>query len=109
MPFGGIAAKFLSKAVKKKAKPKRKTSPSNALERRVRAENKGDARTEGRIKRLKEQEKAGLISPRERQQALNKMTKSHKEMKAKQKTGKKVSGVRQTAPKYSKKKTARKK
>ena len=55
------------------------------LERMLRSENKGDARTTGRIKKLQDQEEAGLISPGERHRALNRLTKSHKEFLASKK------------------------
>jgi len=72
-----IAAKQLAKKGAKKV-VKKKASPQQRLERMLRSENKGDARTSGRIKRLREQEEAGLISPGERQRALNRLTKSQK-------------------------------
>ena len=59
-----------------------KFTSQTTLERMLRSENKGDEMITGRIRRLQEQESAGLISPGESQRALYRLTKSHKEMVA---------------------------
>lgn len=50
------------------------------LERMLRKENKGDAVIAAKIKKLQEQEAVGLISPGERQRALNKLTQYSRRM-----------------------------
>jgi len=82
-PLIGIAARAVIKRVAKSAAKKtakKKITSNTKLERTLRAENKGDARTTGKIKKLREQERSGLISPRERMNALNRMTKSYKSL-----------------------------
>lgn len=60
------------------------TGPSitsfKSLEKMLRSQNRGDARIASTIKKLQELEKNGLISARERQQALTKMTESYKQL-----------------------------
>ena len=84
-PLAGIAARALVKkgikeGIKKtvKKKLKKKVSSQRNVETILRRENPGDARIRGRIKELKQKEEVGLISARERQNALVRMTKSHK-------------------------------
>lgn len=78
----GVTKRIVKQAAKKKAdtakkaKPKAKKDPNKELERRVLSESKGHIGTKGKVARLKEQERTGLISAGERQAALNKMTKS---------------------------------
>ncbi len=75
-----VAKKAVKKAVKKTAKPK--VTSQQRLERMLRSENKGDARIAGHIKKLREQEKSGLITAGERQRGLNKLTKSYKKFRS---------------------------
>ena len=84
-PLIGRAAAMAAKALIKKGTKsaakkavKKKVSSQQKLERMLRAENKGDARMTGKIKKLRAQEEGGLISARERMNSLNRMTKSHK-------------------------------
>ena len=86
------AVKSKAKSAAKKTASKPKASSQTTLEKRLRSENRGDARTKTRIDKLKKQEETGLISPRERQQALNKMTKYSKAKSASPK--KKIGGIK---------------
>ena len=67
-----------AKAAKKAVTKKKKPTNFKSQESKLKAENKGDERTVGRIKRLKEQNDSGLISDGERQRALTRLTKEHR-------------------------------
>jgi hypothetical protein len=94
--IGGAIRYGAKKLAQSSAKKKAKKNIHESLERRLRSENKGDARTAGRIKRLREQEEAGLISAGEHHRALNSMTKASKDFAKAVKRGKKIGGVRRT-------------
>ena len=75
------AKKVVKSTAKKVAKKTvSKKNPQQAVERMLRAENKGDAHMAGKIKKLRAQEDSGLISGGERARALNSMTKSHRKL-----------------------------
>ena len=74
------AGKKVVKSTAKKVVKKRKKNPQQAVERMLRSENKGDAHMARKIKKLRAQEDAGLISSGERARALNSMTKSHRKL-----------------------------
>jgi hypothetical protein len=59
---------------------------TSAAERMVRSENRGDAHVANRIKDIRAKQKAGLISDREAEAMINKMTKSSKELASKKGT-----------------------
>lgn len=88
------AKSTVKKSTAKKAAPKKKVSSNQSLERRIRSESRGDSRTKSSIDKLRKQEENGLISPRERHNALNRMTKYSKEMRAKDTKGKKIGGIK---------------
>ena len=65
------------------ATKKRSPNYKSSEERLVRSENPRDARVQGKIKDINARVDAGLMSEGEKQRALNRMTKSDKEMRRK--------------------------